>query len=65
LEGWISTAFAGLERILGEWRLIPGLAPYPETLAAMKAPVAAMNEGRAGNAIQLLQHPLLYAAGSG
>ena len=47
-----------------EWTHIPGLAPYPETLAAMEAHVASMNEGRAGEAIWLLEHPPLYTAGT-
>ena len=47
-----------------EWTHIPGLAPYPETLAAMEAHVAAMTEGRAGEAIWLLEHPPLYTAGT-
>jgi lipoyl(octanoyl) transferase len=47
-----------------DWTHIPGLAPYPETLVAMEAHVAAMNEGRAGEAIWLLEHPPLYTAGT-
>ncbi|MFM2355589.1 MAG: lipoyl(octanoyl) transferase LipB [Pseudomonadota bacterium] len=47
-----------------DWTHIPGLAPYPETVAAMEAHVAAMNEGRAGEAIWLLEHPPLYTAGT-
>ena len=47
-----------------DWTHIPGLAPYPETLAAMEAHVAAMNDGRAGEAIWLLEHPPLYTAGT-
>jgi lipoyl(octanoyl) transferase len=47
-----------------DWTHIPGLAPYPETLAAMEAHVAAMTEGRAGEAIWLLEHPPLYTAGT-
>ena len=47
-----------------DWTHIPGLAPYPETLAAMEAHVAAMAEGRAGEAIWLLEHPPLYTAGT-
>ena len=47
-----------------EWRYLPGLSPYPETLAAMEAHVAAMNDGRAGEAIWLLEHPPLYTAGT-
>jgi len=47
-----------------EWRHLPGLAPYTETLAAMEAHVAAMHDGRAGEAIWLLEHPPLYTAGT-
>jgi lipoyl(octanoyl) transferase len=47
-----------------QWTHIPGPAPYPETLAAMEAHVAAMNEGRATEAIWLLEHPPLYTAGT-
>ena len=47
-----------------EWRHLPGLSPYPETLAAMEAHVAAMTEGRAGEEIWLLEHPPLYTAGT-
>lgn len=47
-----------------DWTHIPGLAPYPETLAAMEAHVGAMNEGRAAEAIWLLEHPPLYTAGT-
>ncbi|MBA3910901.1 MAG: lipoate-protein ligase B [Rhodobacter sp.] len=47
-----------------EWRQMPGLSPYLDTLAEMEAHVAAMNEGRAGEAIWLLEHPSLYTAGT-
>jgi lipoyl(octanoyl) transferase len=53
-----------LELNLVEWRHLPGLSPYPETLAAMEAHVAAMNAGRAGEEIWLLEHPPLYTAGT-
>jgi lipoyl(octanoyl) transferase len=53
-----------LERSLVEWRHLPGLSPYKETLAAMEAHVAAMSEGGAGEAIWLLEHPPLYTAGT-
>jgi lipoyl(octanoyl) transferase len=53
-----------LERNLVEWRHLPGLSPYEETLAAMEAHVAAMHEGRAGESIWLLEHPPLYTAGT-
>ena len=47
-----------------DWHTLPGLSPYPETLAAMEAHVAAMNDGTAGEAIWLLEHPPLYTAGT-
>ena len=47
-----------------EWAVLPGLAPYAETLAAMEARVAAIQEGRAPEAIWLLEHPPLYTAGT-
>ena len=47
-----------------EWTLIPGLAPYLETLAAMEARVEAISAGQADEAIWLLEHPPLYTAGT-
>jgi lipoyl(octanoyl) transferase len=47
-----------------DWRVLAGLSPYAETLAAMEAHVAAMAEGRAGESIWLLEHPPLYTAGT-
>ena len=47
-----------------EWTTLPGLAPYAQTLAAMEARVAAIAEGRADEAIWLLEHPPLYTAGT-
>ena len=47
-----------------EWRHLPGLAPYDETLAAMEARVAAISAGTAPEAIWLLEHPPLYTAGT-
>jgi lipoyl(octanoyl) transferase len=49
---------------LVEWRHLPGQVPYLETVAAMEQHVAAMNEGRAGEEIWLLEHPPLYTAGT-
>ncbi|MBI1171299.1 lipoyl(octanoyl) transferase LipB [bacterium] len=43
---------------------LPGLAPYPETLAAMEARVAEIAAGTAPEAIWLLEHPPLYTAGT-
>ena len=47
-----------------EITLLPGLAPYAETLAAMEARVAAIRAGTAPEAIWLLEHPALYTAGT-
>lgn len=47
-----------------EWTTLPGFAPYPETLAAMEARVAAIAAGTAPEAIWLLEHPPLYTAGT-
>ncbi|WP_050527383.1 lipoyl(octanoyl) transferase LipB [Pseudorhodobacter aquimaris] len=47
-----------------EWRVIDGLAPYVETVAAMEDRVAAIANGTAGEAIWLLEHPPLYTAGT-
>ncbi len=47
-----------------EWTTLPGLSPYAETLAAMEARVAAISEGRAEEAVWLLEHPPLYTAGT-
>jgi lipoyl(octanoyl) transferase len=47
-----------------EWTFLPGLAPYSETLAAMEARAAAIADGRAPEAIWLLEHPPLYTAGT-
>lgn len=47
-----------------EWRSLPGLSDYTDTLAAMEARVAAISRGEAPEAIWLLEHPPLYTAGT-
>ena len=47
-----------------EWRIIEGLAPYAETVAAMEARVEAIFEGRAAECVWLVEHPALYTAGT-
>ncbi len=47
-----------------EWITSVGLVPYTDALAEMEARVAAIHEGRAGEAIWLLEHPPLYTAGT-
>ena len=47
-----------------EWRVSPGLTPYPEALAEMEARAAAIRAGEARELIWLLEHPPLYTAGT-
>jgi len=47
-----------------EWRVSPGLTPYPEALAAMEARAAAIRGGTASELVWLLEHPPLYTAGT-
>ena len=47
-----------------EWRVSPGLVPYPEALAEMEARAAAIRAGHAKERIWLLEHPPLFTAGT-
>ncbi|MBP0578692.1 lipoyl(octanoyl) transferase LipB [Labrys sp. LIt4] len=47
-----------------EWRVIAGLSPYEETIAAMEARATAIADGTAGECVWLLEHPPLYTAGT-
>jgi len=47
-----------------EWRVSPGLTPYPEALAEMEARAAAIRVGEAPELVWLLEHPPLYTAGT-
>jgi len=47
-----------------DWRHLDGLQPYIATQAAMETRVGAIAEGRAPEAIWLLEHPPLYTAGT-
>jgi lipoyl(octanoyl) transferase len=47
-----------------EWRVSPGLVPYPEALAEMEARAAAIREEGAAELVWLLEHPPLYTAGT-
>ena len=40
-----------------EWRVTPGLTPYPEALAAMEAHATAIAEGQANELMWLGEHP--------
>ena len=47
-----------------EWRLSPGLVPYPDALAGMESRARAIREEAAGELVWLLEHPPLYTAGT-
>lgn len=47
-----------------EWRIAPGLTPYPVALDAMRDRAAAIAAGKAGEQIWLVEHPPLYTAGT-
>ena len=47
-----------------DWQILQELAPYPETLATMKAHAQAIAEGRGSESVWLLEHPPLYTAGT-
>jgi lipoyl(octanoyl) transferase len=47
-----------------EWRVDPGLTPYPEALAFMEARVDAIRAGAEGELVWLVEHPPLYTAGT-
>ena len=47
-----------------EWRVSPGLVPYPEALAAMEERVGAIRDRGASELVWLLEHPPLYTAGT-
>ena len=47
-----------------EWRVSPGLTPYPDALSQMEARAAAIRAGTAGELVWLLEHPPLYTAGT-
>jgi lipoyl(octanoyl) transferase len=49
---------------LPEWRVTPGLSPYPATLAEMEARAAAIRAGEAKELVWLLEHPPLFTAGT-
>jgi lipoyl(octanoyl) transferase len=47
-----------------EWRVSPGLTPYPQALAEMEARAAAIRDDGADELIWLLEHPPLFTAGT-
>ena len=59
-----SSEIEGEEAGLVEWLTSQAPVPYETALAEMEARVAAIAEGRADEAIWLLEHPPLYTAGT-
>jgi lipoyl(octanoyl) transferase len=54
-----------VEEVSGiEWRVTPGLTPYPEALAAMEERADSIRAGQARELVWLLEHPPLYTAGT-
>jgi lipoyl(octanoyl) transferase len=49
---------------LVEWRVSPGLIPYPFAVRSMEETVAAIGHGAASERVWLLEHPPLYTAGT-
>ena len=47
-----------------EWRISPGLTPYPDALAFMDARAEAIAAGAAPEQVWLLEHPPIYTAGT-
>jgi lipoyl(octanoyl) transferase len=47
-----------------EWRIAEGLTSYPDALALMRARVAAIRTGTAGELVWLVEHPPVYTAGT-
>ena len=47
-----------------EWRVEPGLTPYPDAVGAMEARAAGVRAGTAAERIWLVEHPPLYTAGT-
>jgi lipoyl(octanoyl) transferase len=47
-----------------EWRVSPGLVPYPQALAAMEERARAIREEAAPELVWFLEHPPLFTAGT-
>ncbi len=47
-----------------EWRVSPGLTPYPDALTFMDARAEAIAAGAAPELVWLLEHPPIYTAGT-
>ena len=47
-----------------EWRIEPGVTPYPEAVAFMEERAAAIADGHARELVWLVEHPPIYTAGT-
>lgn len=47
-----------------EWRVTPGLSPYPQTLVEMENRAAEIRSGSASELVWLVEHPPLFTAGT-
>jgi len=47
-----------------EWRVAPGLTPYPDAVAFMEARAEAIADGEARELVWLVEHPPIYTAGT-
>jgi lipoyl(octanoyl) transferase len=47
-----------------EWRVRPGLLPYPEAVSFMEQRAEAIAAGRADELVWLVEHPPIYTAGT-
>jgi lipoyl(octanoyl) transferase len=54
----------GLTRGAVEWRIAPGLTPYPEAVAVMEERAAAIAAGTRPELVWLVEHPPIYTAGT-
>src|ERR1700710_1499660 len=54
----------GLTRPAVEWRIAPGLTPYPEAVAFMEERAAAIAAGQRPDLVWLVEHPPIYTAGT-
>ena len=47
-----------------EWRIAPGLTPYPDAVAFMEERAAAIASGQRPELVWLVEHPAIYTAGT-
>ena len=53
-----------LTQVPVEWRIAPGLTPYPEAVAFMEDRAAAIAAGTRPQLVWLVEHPPIYTAGT-